>query len=236
MNDEFLTRFRKPPRQEFVAALYKRINLPMNKQPSISFRRTMAALALGMVLIAIFASSETVRAAFQALMKEIGGITYLEPEATAYETTPAPEEQATVRQERISLSEFQENGPFEMSLPTWAPEGFVMGETVTLSYFNETMPFADVQWLGPDLAAGPIILMVGPRVSWQVDVDHVQEIQINGQPAGLTGGGWDADTGEWGGAGADNLTLTWMRGDLMYQLRSPAVTAEELIRMAESIP
>jgi hypothetical protein len=80
------------------------------------------------------------------------------------------------------------------------------------------------------------MMLVGPRVNWAVDLDHLQEVQVNGQPAGLTQGGWDADTGEWGGAGAGNVTLTWIHGDLMYQLMSPGVTAEELIRMAESIP
>ena len=61
MNDDFFTRFRKPPRQEFDSALYQRINIPMNKQPNISFRRAMAALAIGVALIAVFASSNTVR-------------------------------------------------------------------------------------------------------------------------------------------------------------------------------
>jgi hypothetical protein len=236
MNDDFFTRFRKPPRQEFALALYKRINIPMNKNFSITFRRALAVFALGIALLAVFAASSTVRAGFAMLMKEIGGVTYLQPDETENESTPAPGAESTVRQERINLSEVNEKVPFEISLPTWVPEGFVMGQTVTLSYFNEMLPFADISWSGPDYAAGPIILTVSQPVSWMVDIDHVHEVQINGQPAGLTGGGWDADTGEWGGAGAGNLTLTWMRGDWMYQLRTHAVTAEELIRMAESIP
>lgn len=237
MNDDFLTRFRKPPRQEFVLALYKRINVPMNKQPNISFRRALAALAIGVALIAVFASSSTVRAAFQTLMKEIGGITYIQPEETIDEATPAPDEPSPrVREETISFSEIQDKVPFAISLPTWAPDGYVMSQSVMLRYFDGNLQLVYITWGGPNFVDGPIVMLVGQRMNWAVDLDHLQEVEVNGQPAGLTNGGWDADTGEWGGAGAGNVTLTWIHGDLMYQLMSPGATAEELIRMAESVP
>jgi hypothetical protein len=237
MNDDFFTRFRKPPRQEFVSALYKRINIPMNKQPNILFRRAMAALALGVALIVVFASSSSVRAALATLMREIGGITYIQPEETTNEPTPHPEEPSPrVREEWIGFSELQEKVPFAISLPTWAPEGYVMSQSVLLRYFDGNLQLVFVTWDGPDVIKGPIRMLVGQRLNWAVDLDHLQEVEVNGQPAGLTHGGWDADTGEWGGAGASNVTLTWIHGDLMYQLMSPGVTAEDLILMAESIP
>jgi hypothetical protein len=237
MNDDFFTRFRKPPRPEFVAALYKRINIPMNKQPNISFRRALAALAIGVALIAVFASSQTVRAAFQTLMREIGGITYIQPEETTDEPTPHPEEPSPrVREVPTDFSELPEKVPFAISLPTWAPDGYVMSQTALLRYFDGNLQLVFITWDGPDVIKGPIRMLVGERLNWAVDLDHLQEIQVNGQPAGLTHGGWDADTGEWGGAGASNVTLTWIHGDLMYQLMSPGVTDEDLIRMAESIP
>jgi hypothetical protein len=237
MNDDFFIRFRKSPRQEFVSALYKRINIPMNKQTNIPFRRALAAIALCLALIAIFASSQTVRAAFQALMREIGGITYVQPEETTDEPTPAPDEPSPrVREVPVNFSELPEKVPFAISLPTWTPDGFIMAQTVMLRYFDGNLQMVYVTWDGPDVIKGPIRMLVGPRINWAVDLDHLQEVQVNGQPAGLTHGGWDADTGEWGGAGAGNVTLTWIHGDLMYQLMSPAVTDEELIRMAESVP
>ena len=79
---------------------------------------------------------------------------------------------------------------------------------------------------------GGIILTVGQPVQWFVDTDHLQEVQINGQPAGLTGGNWNADSGQWTG---DDQTLTWMKGDVMYRLSS-RLPVEDLIRVAESIP
>ena len=42
-----------------------------------------------------------------------------------------------------------------------------------------------------------MVLTVGQPVQWYVDTDHLQEVQINGQPAGLAGGNWDADSGQW---------------------------------------
>jgi hypothetical protein len=51
-------------------------------------------------------------------------------------------------------------------------------------------------------------------------------------PAGLTGGNWDADSGQWAG---DDQTLTGMKGEVMYRLSS-RLSVEELIRLAESIP
>jgi hypothetical protein len=76
------------------------------------------------------------------------------------------------------------------------------------------------------------MLMIGQPVDWLVELDHLQEVQVNGEPAGLTGGGWDADSGQWTG---DDLTLTWKRGDVMYRLSSDGLTVDELIRVAESI-
>lgn len=237
MNDDFFTRFRKPPRQEFVLALYKRINTPMNKLSNIPFRRAMAALALGLALIAVFASSSTVRAALATLMREIGGITYIQPEETTDEATPPPDEPSPrVREEPISFAEMQEKVPFAISLPTWAPDGYVMSQTAILRYFDGNLQMVYISWSGPNFVDGPITMLVGQRVNWEVDLDHLQEIQIDGQPAGLTHGGWGADTGEWGGAGAGNVTLTWIHGDLMYQLMARGVTDEDLIRMAETIP
>ena len=43
------------------------------------------------------------------------------------------------------------------------------------------------------------MLTVGQPVQWYVDTDHLQEVKINGQPAGLTSGNWDADSGQWTG-------------------------------------
>jgi len=233
MNDDFLTRYRKPPPREFSAALYERIHSPMNTQRNIIFRRLTIAVAFSLALLAALAFSPSARAAFNNLIRQVGGITYIGPEETTSQATPAPGEEYTIQEETLSLAEAQAKLPYAISLPTWAPEGFDISDTVLITYFSEEYTPVTISWSGPNYADGPINLMIGRRVNWLVDLSSMQEVQINGQAAGLTGGGWDADSGQWQG---HDFTLTWMNGDLMYQLRSPSASAEDLIRMAESIP
>ena len=234
MNDHFLTHFRKPPRREFSEALYERISTEMNTQRKFNARRIMFAAALCLALIAAFAFSPAAQAALNRVVREIGGVTFFGPDETEANATPVPESQVTiVPEERLPLSEAQAKLPYPVSLPAWVPDGFTMGTSVRISYFGTKYTPVEIIWYGPDPKVGGIMLTVGQRVSWLVDTDHLQEVKVNGQPAGLTGGSWDADTGKWGGE--DEKTLTWMKGDVMYLLSS-RIPVEDLIRVAESIP
>jgi hypothetical protein len=233
MNDEFLTRFRKSPPQEFSEALYERIMTEMNTQRNFKLRRMTFAAAICIALIAALVFSPSARAAFNSLVRQIGGMTFIGPDETVTQT-PIPESEITIVPEEIlPLDEARAKVPFDISLPTWVPEGFMMATSVRISYFGTKYTPVEITWYGSDPRVGNIILTVGQQVEWLVDMDHLQEVQINGEPAGLTGGGWDADSGQWLGS---NATLTWMKGDVMYQLSSPGAPVEELIRMAESIP
>jgi uncharacterized protein DUF4367 len=233
MNDDFLTRFRKAPRREFSEALYERIRTEMNTQKKFNVRRMTLALAMGIALIAAFAFSPAARAAVNNLVHQIGGVTFFSPDET-HNQAPVLESQVTiVPEDRLPLDQAREKVPFDISLPNWVPDGFHMGSLVRISYFGDRYTPVEITWYGPDAIRGNIDLRVGQRVSWLVDTNDLQEVQVNGQPAGLTGGTWDADSGEWTEALA---ILTWMKGDVMYQLSSPGLPAEDLIRMAESIP
>lgn len=234
MNDEFLKEFRKSPRREFSATLFERINKPMNKNNGFSFRRLAFATVICFVMIGSFMFLPNVRAAVSDLMQEIGGILYLAPEETeAQVPTTSEEDVVIVPEETLSLEDAKAKLPFEVSLPTWAPEGFVMSDSVRITYFSDEFTPVSISWWSDDMTIGPIELTVGKRVNWVVDLEAVQEVQVNGQPAGLTVGGWDVNLGEWAG---DDLTLMWMKGEVMYELYSPNASQEDLIRMAESIP
>jgi hypothetical protein len=233
MNDDFLTRFRKAPPQEFSEALYERIRTEMNTQKKFNARRITLAAAISMALIAALAFSPTAQAALNRIVQEIGGVTFLGPDETEANAIPVPESQVTiVPEERLSLSEAQAKLPYAISLPTWVPEGFSMSTVVRISYFGTKYTPTEITWSGSDPMVGGIILTVGQPVEWLVDTDHLEEVQINGQPAGLTSGNWNADSGQWTGG---DQTLTWMKGDVMYRLSS-RLPVEDLIRVAESIP
>jgi hypothetical protein len=233
MNDDFLTRFRRPPSPEFSETLYERITTEMNTQKKFTFRRITFAAALGLALLAALVFSPAAQAALDKVVRQIGGVTFFGPDETEADATPVPEGQITiVPDEALSLSEAQAKLPYSISLPTWVPEGFRMSTTVRISYFGKKYTPVDITWSGTDPMTGGILLTVGQPVQWYVDTDHLEEVQINGQSAGLTGGNWDADSGHWTG---DDHTLTWMKGDVMYRLSS-RLPVEDLIKVAESIP
>jgi hypothetical protein len=234
MNDDFLTRFRKSPSREFSAALYERIKTPMITQKKFPLRRFTFAAALVLALFVALTFSPSARARLLYIFKVIGGVTYEQEDDAGSPGTPLPESQVTiVPEDYLSLEEARGKVPFEIHLPTWLPDGSTMIDTVRISYFGPRYTPVEIKWTGPDPKLGYIILSVGQPVHWEVDLEHVQAVKINGQPAGLTGGDWDADTGQWS---ADDLTLTWLRGDVQYRLSYRGDSADTLIRMAESIP
>ena len=233
MNDDFLTRFRRPPPHEFCETLYERITTEMNTQKKFKFRRITFAAAFGLALLAALVFSPAAQAALDKVVRQIGGVTFLGPDENEANATPLPESQITiVPDEVLSLAEAQAKLPYSISLPTWVPEGFQMSTTVRISYFGSKYTPVDITWSGTDPMVGGILLTVGQPVQWYVDTDHLEEVQINGQSAGLTGGNWNADSGQWSG---DDHTLTWMKGDVMYRL-SGRLPVEDLIKVAESIP
>src|SRR5688500_13221820 len=234
MNDDFLSRFRKPPPRAFAAQLYQRINTPMNTQRNFVMRRFSFEAAICLALLVAIAFSPGARAAFSSLIQHIGGVTFLGPEETTSQVVATPDKEVITPEDILSLSEARQKLPFQISLPTWAPDGFVMGSSVRISYFQNGFTPAIINWYGSDPDIGNIELMVGQRVSWLVDTDHLQEVQVNGQPAALVGGTWNEDTGQWDQE--SDLSLTWMKGDVMYKLSSPGAAVEALIRMAESVP
>ena len=236
MNDDFFTRYRKSPSREFSEALYKRINVQMTTKRIPPLRRLTFAVAVCMALIAALAFSPSARAAFNGLIVEIGGMLFFEPDETASQATPLPESQVTiVPEETVPLAEAQEKLPYSISLPTRVPDGFTMGAAVRIAHFPGAGPQVTITWYGSDPNVGNIDLTIfAQRIDWLVETDDVQEIEINGQPAALVGGSWNADTGQWD-QGAARI-LNWMRGNEMYQLYSPGASPEDLIHMAESIP
>jgi hypothetical protein len=202
MNDDFFTRFRRPPRRAFAAALYKRINAPMNTRNSFAFRKATFAAALCVALLAALAFSPTARAAVATLARQIGGITFFGPDDTTGQSGQGAVH--IVPEEYLTLSEAQAKVPFEFHLPEWTPDGYTMVSSVRVAYFphiptNSTTTLLYITWLKPQNFGGnmPIELVVSPPIQWMVDLDHLQEVQVNGQPAGLTGGSWNADTGGW---------------------------------------
>jgi predicted Zn-dependent protease len=74
---------------------------------------------------------------------------------------------------------------------------------------------------------------------WQevIGLNSLEEITVNGQPAALAHGGWNADIKAWDEA-IDVWSLFWAHGEQVYILKTygQSISVEDMIRIAESIP
>jgi hypothetical protein len=85
MNDDFLYKFRKPPRREFAVALYQRIAKPMKTNSRILALRAFAlAFSLLAILAGVMFFSPTTRAMVDSVIRRIGGIIFVQ-------ATPQPD-------------------------------------------------------------------------------------------------------------------------------------------------
>jgi hypothetical protein len=180
--------------------------------------------------------SPSARAAFNGWIVQIGEMVFFEPDETTSQAAPLPESQVTiVPRETLSLEQAQARLPYTIHLPSWTPDGFKMGSVAWIDHFPGAGPQVTITWYGSDPNVGNIDLTIyAQRINWLVDTDDLQEVEVNGEPAALVVGSWDADRGRWD-QGAARM-LSWMKGKEMYQLYSIGAAVEDLIRMAESIP
>lgn len=131
-DDDFLTQLQQPPRPEFAAQLYRRIDQPMNTTTSwaehLKPRRIALALTLLMLMLAaslIF--SPAVRAFAEDILRQIGAISVApvpaegpaNPEATAVPPQPGQAQRAESSAEAAQLA------GFPMLAPTYLPEEYV---------------------------------------------------------------------------------------------------------------
>ena len=253
MNDDFLTRFQKPPKAEFEAALYKKINKSVHvSDKNIAFRRlgifggiTLILFALTMVFV------PDARAAVQSVIRKIAGINF--DEVTQHEPACDPMECAPEEVIRItSFEDAQAAVPFTINLPTWTPQEYWQNPRVSLIRSeNGIGTIIAIEWLRSGFAGESHIDYVqqmtlrawqnrsenGP---WVVAPESATEITINGEPAALVHGSWMLFSNNWNENGM--TSIAWLKQDTWYQLSavfhdpSTAISDEDMIRIAESIP
>jgi hypothetical protein len=122
MNDDFLYKFRKPPRREFATALYQRIAKPMKTNSRIHALRAFAlAFSLLAILAGVMFFSPTTRAMADGVIRRIGGIIFVQAtpqsdsgmkgmDMAGQEATVSPEDQATM-QAKKNLAQEATVGP-----------------------------------------------------------------------------------------------------------------------------
>lgn len=253
MNDDFMHALQKAPPHAFSRRLYRRIagqgagqDLETAQPARRMGLRLPAArrfgLGLAVVCLALaltFAISPAARARVNDVLRSVGGLVFSE-------TTLYPGGSGPVRifpEQKVTVEQAAEMLPFSFNLPEWAPPGFVFeaDQVVVMNDPDEALNYVRLGWQNQAARAGLHLTLSwwpGEEKSngYIVGPDSLEEVSVNGQPAAIVRGAWNVDTEEWGGA--DLIALHWERDGITYHLDGAerAVTVEDLMRMAESVP
>lgn len=238
MNDQFLRDYYKVPDQKALQLMEEKLRLTQNHTHSQRWQlplKPVMVVGVFIILMGVLLSvSPGVRAQVSEWIQQIGGVFVLEtneyPGSGPVETIPF---------EQYSFEEIANELPFEISLPGWIPEEFEIIPTVKVARFNQTAVTAYIDWKS---LSGPILsLMIQHRLDGKnggliVGEGSVEEYLVNGEPAALVRGGWNADIQEWD-FNLKVLTLSWKHDDQTYVLQGieDNISVEELLKIAESI-
>lgn len=246
MNDEFLKQYRKRPDPRFAERLYQRITASEGKGRTLNAHTfgtkrwlwTFASLAI--VAACALAASPRVRAAAVELVREIGGIQF--HEQIAYPDSDGEEE--IIPSRYVSLEEARSVFSAPISLPEYLPEGYQLKPEVQLIDFRDgALPMAQVVWQFDRAEGGFTTLSLTvthpsdgiENYGHLIGLDSLEEVIVNGQPAGLVRGSWDAGLRAYDSSKL--LSLNWQYAPgVYYSLSAPDLSGDELIRIAESIP
>jgi hypothetical protein len=243
MSDNFLHKYRKPPRQAFAESLYQTISTK-DRSDSMFARSAppLKRIALGLTMLVLIFSltlavSPAARAKFLDVMRDVGGMDFIE-------TVDYPGGRGAERlfpEQTMSLDEARRVFPTAVELPDFEPQGFRLKSDEVVVMAAEGYDFSYLRFR---LEKG------GAWVSVMVEYWHdgsssrgmivapgsVEEVIISGEPAALIRGGWDYDRREWGAE--HSLHLRFERKGLIYSLTSveESFGLDDLISLAESIP
>jgi hypothetical protein len=233
MSDDFLNEHRERPSPEFTEALWERLQAP--RRPWWTRRLVWAPALLLLVLVGALAASPELRAGALAVVRAVGGIEVQETDIVP------PLEGPVARSAFVTydLEGAQRALPFAVRVPTWAPEGYVLVPEVSVLAAHDRRPVTTAVltwrrgrlwielWVEERPEAQPPLRLVAGHGS-------AEEVVVGGAPAALVRGAWSAEDGTYDAS--RSVALVWVEAELVYILRTwdSGISAEELIRMAES--
>jgi len=246
MNNKFLTQFRQEPDPVFGNKLWGKLQqvapeTAVASQP-VHQRRSYRRLAIAAVVftfLCLVGFSPEVRAQIGDILRQIGGQQFKEtavyPGADDEEVTIVEGE--TLKGEEAQLLEdARRHLGLDFNLPTTLPDRFTLLDEVV--YGEIAGPSAMFRW--QDSQSHYVLVLdvrrANPDINWVVAPDSLEEVQIDGQPAALITGGWNAETREWDDAeGAKELR--WTQHGIAYSLTmfGNMLTDEAFLTIAESI-
>lgn len=251
MNDNFLKQYRRPPRPEFAAALYKRINQPMATKTAFSPLMRRAAVALALLLFLLTSAllvSPTARVFAQTILRQIGPIIFTTESPRAPEpdngraplpnptTTPIPPQP----QYGSELEEVTARAGFQPALATYVPAGYHLTELIAMEYIGD-------QWEREGMGTAARYQTAGGAQTLEVQQsrfnthqqfpvgDHVvMDVTVRGHE-----GIWLEQANlapEEGAADAQPFNLLlWAEDEFVFALFSDSLPLAELMKVAESL-
>lgn len=239
MNDQFLRDYYKYPNLKVIQNIENNLRLSREKyRINRIFLSFKPAVIIGIALILISALllvSPVVRAQVYEWIQQIGGVFLLETNEYPGKSSPVQ----TIPYEQYSIDEVGKVLPFEIRLPHWIPEDFELVPMVKVSRFSQVAITAYIDWETPSDTIFSLIIqhrLDGENGGLIVGEGSVKEFLVNGEPAALILGGWNADSQKWD-YNLDLITLNWRHDDHIYTLQglNEDVSLDELLRIAESI-
>jgi hypothetical protein len=237
MNEEFIKQFRKVPDTDFVEKIQARLEKKERSQrvQRYSFLSLLTLLfAFGMLMT----FSSNARAYVLQTLEEIAGLQF---EVTNDYPGERGEPVTELDAERLPWEEARDHFLSPLQLPTYAPEGYEREADTHLYISADGKHVLEVFWSkeGQFPRIGLAIAQCktdDSNCGLIVGEDTLEEITINGKPAVLVRGAWNADTQKYDPSVW--VSLVWRYDDnATYWLWSGEQSLmDELIKMAESIP
>lgn len=258
MNDDFLTRFRKSPRPEFAATLYKRISRPMSMSTSKPMSRSLfprqrlafVFAAVALMLAATLIVSPKARTLAAGLWNQISVLTFSDrPVGEPVLIEPATAEQVALAQatatpmaaaslEGTPLEVAIRSAGFQPYLPGYLPSGFVEVETVAAEYVDDD---------GVPTGMGIFTTYVSNSDGYLA----IQTSRFDGRAQDIPTGGTsltdvtvNGQSGVWieGLPFESNLTpsrtlnmLLWEQGEFVLAIQADQLSLSEVLRIADSL-
>jgi hypothetical protein len=230
-DDDFLYSFRKTPSEEFSQSLYQ--HLIQNDERQRRKQRNMLFIAATIavcVLLLGAASIPRVRAAILGSLERIAGIQFVE--TTEY---PGGDGVTTISYNMMNLDLARDE--FNFSLPEWAPEGYVIDDTVQVAEVEGSDRHVIISWINPGKPSIHLEVML-QESTIVVGPESVQNLEIGDRSVAVWQGGWNLDKKKWDDSiGA--ITLSWSDdGKTAYHLSGMdgVASLDDLLKMVESIP
>ncbi len=239
MNDDFLTRLRRPPRPEFAAALYERISTPMNTQPKFQTWRTLSLSLGALVALAalILVVTPSARAFAEGVIRQIGGYAFTQD---PFDAAKGPSSVGFVRTgDTVSVqiakgvpsasspAEASSLAGFTVLAPSYLPAGYSAmsgwivatesnGTVVTIAYKDGANNFFAINQL--KVGAGD------PAQTYHRD--QIVDVKVRGHD-----GVWLPDPASPNGKNA----LVWEENGVTYSIIGNSLALGEMLKVAQSL-